>query len=274
VNSGPVKRDVDENDGIVDGLLQAVQAARPDADVPLIVKAYLAAESWHRGQRRKSGDPYITHPVAVAVILAGMDADDATLCAALLHDVLGDTSCTKAALQAEFGHEIADLVEEVSAMSAADGQPGAVAAAGLAAGPAGDNRVLLIKIADRLHNMRTIAYLPAHKQVNRSVQTLQVQVPLARALGADAIGAELADLASATLRRHQAPPTAAGRMLCVSAVLLPASMRSRWREEWLAELQMLPTRRARAVFAGQIVLGIGRLSVTLHMSAADEGRFL
>jgi (p)ppGpp synthase/HD superfamily hydrolase len=262
---------MDENDGIVAGLLRAVRAARPDADIPLIVKAYLAAESWHRGQLRKSGDPYITHPVAVAAILAGMDADDATLCAALLHDVLDDTECTKAVLQAEFGHEIADLVDQVSAMSAAGDQLGAVATARLAAGPAGDNRVVLIKIADRLHNMRTIGYLPASKQVNRSVQTLQVQVPVARALGADAIGAELADLASATLRRHQAPPTAAGRMLCVSAVLLPASMRSRWREEWLAELQMLPTRRARAVFAGQIVLGIGRLSVTLHMPATDQG---
>lgn len=262
---------MDENDGIVADLLQAVQAARPDADIPLIVNAYLAAESWHRGQLRKSGDPYITHPVAVAVILVGMDADDATLCAALLHDVLEDTDCTKAVLQAEFGHEIADLVEQVSAMSTAGDQLGDVAIASPASGLPHDSRALLIKIADRLHNMRTIGYLPASKQVDRSVQTLQVQVPAARALGADAIGAELADLASATLRRHQAPPTAAGRMLFFSAVLLPVSVRSRWREEWLAELQMLPTRRSRAIFAGQIVLGIGRLSVTLHMPGTDHG---
>ena len=272
MNSGPVKRDLDENDGIAADLLQAVRAARPDADVPLIVKAYLAAESWHRGQLRKSGDPYITHPVAVAVILVGTDADDATLCAALLHDVLDDTGCTKAELQAEFGDEIADLVEQVSAMSSAGDPFGDVAITSLGATPHVDSRVLLIKIADRLHNMRTIGYLPASTQVSRSEQTLQVQVPVARALGADAIGAELADLAAATLRCHQAPPTAAGRMLCVSAVLLPASMRSRWREEWLAELQMLPTGRARAVFAGQILLGIGRLSVMLHMSAA-HGRW-
>jgi GTP pyrophosphokinase len=264
VNKEPVKRDLDENDGIAADLLQAVRAARPDADIPLITKAYLAAEAWHRGQLRKSGDPYITHPVAVAVILVGMHADDTTLCGALLHDVLNDTDCTKAVLQAEFGNEIADLVEQVGAMSSAGDSPGA--------GPDADRRVLLIKIADRLHNMRTIGYLPASTQVNRSEQTLRVQVPVARALGADAIGAELADLAAATLRRHQAPPTAAGRMLSVSAVLLPASMRSRWREEWLAELQMLPNRRARAVFAGQILLGIGRLSVTLHMSAA-HGRW-
>jgi (p)ppGpp synthase/HD superfamily hydrolase len=265
VSRGPVKHDAADDDELVADLLQAVRAGRPDADIPLVVRAYLAAESWHRGQLRKSGDPYITHPVAVAVILAGMDADDATLCAALLHDVLDDTRCRKAVLQAEFGHEIADLVEQVSAMSAAGDQLSAVAIAGLAADPAADNRALLIKIADRLHNMRTVGYLPAPKQVNKSMQTLQVQVPVARALGVDVIGAELAELASATLRRHhQAPPTASGRMLCVSAVLLPASVRSRWREEWLAELQMLPSRRARAVFAGQIVLGIGRLAVTLH----------
>jgi len=243
---------------LVDGLLREVQAARPDADVALILRAYQSAESWHRGQLRKSGDPYITHPVAVAVILAGMDADDATLCAALVHDVLDQTGCTKSVLQAEFGHEIADLVEQVSAMSTS-----------LAAGPPSDsradNRALMIKIADRLHNMRTIGYLPAPVQVDRSAQTLRVQAPMARALGADTIGAELADLASATLRRHhQAPPTASGRILALSAMLLPASVRARWLEEWHAELQVLPTRRARAVFAGQIVLGVGRLSVTLR----------
>ena len=272
MNRGPVKRDVDENDGLAADLLQAVRAARPDADIPLIVKAYLAAESWHRGQLRKSGDPYITHPVAVAVILVGMDADDPTLCAALLHDVLDDTSCTKDVLQTEFGHEIADLVEQVSAMNTAGDQLGTVAITSPAAEAAGDSRVLLIKIADRLHNMRTIGYLPAATQVDKSEQTLQVQVPVARALGADSIGAELADLASATLRRHQAPPTATGRMLFVSAVLLPASMRSRWREEWLAELQTLPTRRARGVFAGQILLGIGRMSVTLHSAHVRHRR--
>jgi HD domain len=253
VNPGPAHASAGADGGTLADLLRELQAARPDADVALVVKAYLSAESWHQGQLRKSGDPYITHPLAVAVILVGMGADDATLCAALLHDVLEDTACTEAELRGEFGPEIANLVCLASALD-----PGS---------PADDRRALLIKIADRLHNMRTIRYLPTAKQVDRSRQTLQVQVPIARALGADAIGGELADLASASLKRHiQNPPTATGRLLCASAVVLPAGPRARWREEWLAELALLPTRRARAVFATQIVRGIGRLAVTLRVS--------
>src|SRR5260370_37368273 len=102
---------------------------------------------------------------------------------------------------------------------------GAVAITSLAAGSAGDNRVLLIKIADRLHNMRTIGYLPASKQVNKSVQTLQVQVPVARAFGADAIGVELTDLASPTPRRHQPPPPASAPMPLCAWVRLPRACR-------------------------------------------------
>lgn len=269
----------DADGGTLADLLRELLAVRPDADVALLVKAYLAAESWHRGQLRKSGDPYITHPVAVAAILVGLGADDDTLCAALLHDVLDDTACTQAELRAEFGPGIADLVHQVSALNPTD-ERGAAVMTGLAAGPGddgdSDRRVLLIKLADRLHNMRTIRHLPAARQVDRSLQTLQVQVPIARALGADAIGGELADLASAALRRnHPHPPTASGRMLCASAALLPARVRARWREEWLAELDQLPTRKARAVFAAQIVRGIGRLAVTSHArpgqaTAADD----
>jgi (p)ppGpp synthase/HD superfamily hydrolase len=266
VNPGPAHASAGADGGTLADLLRELQAARPDADVALVVKAYLSAESWHQGQLRKSGDPYITHPVAVARILVGLGADDLTLCAALLHDVLEDTACTEAELQTEFGSEIADLVHQASALNPTDDKHAAALTA-LAASLGGDKRVLFIKIADRLHNMRTIRYLPTAKQVDRSRQTLQVQVPIARALGADAIGGELADLASASLKRHiQNPPTATGRLLCASAVVLPAGPRARWREEWLAELALLPTRRARAVFATQIVRGIGRLAVTLRVS--------
>src|SRR6266516_2009311 len=94
-------------------LLHIVVAQRPGADVAMIKRAYEAAENWHRGQKRRSGDPFIVHPLAVATILAGLDADDDTLCAALLHDTLDDTSYTLAALTAEFGAEIARLVEGV-----------------------------------------------------------------------------------------------------------------------------------------------------------------
>lgn len=251
----------------VAGLLSAVSSARPDADLELIVRAYLVAERWHRGQLRKSGDPYITHPVAVAVILAGMGADDPTLCAALLHDVPEDTGCTIDMLRAEFGDELAGLVEQVQALDARGDDE--------AVGLAGDRRALMIKLADRLHNMRTIGWLPSARQVDKSLETLRFQVPVARALGADGISAELADLASATLREHHyQPPTASGQALCASAVLLPARSRARWREEWLAELDQLPTRTARAAFAAQMIIGISRMAIALRARTgrSREGR--
>jgi len=241
------------------GLLRVAADARPGTDAQLIIRAYQAAEHWHRSQRRKSGDPYITHPVAVATILAGLGADDPTLCAALLHDVLDGTACSTAVLRSEFGTEIADLVNGTRAPDAVAGDWAAAAGGVLP----GDGRVLLIKVADRLHNMRTLRHLPPARQAEKSRQTLEVQVPLARALGADTIGAELASLASATLRQHRRPAVAS-RMLYATAALLPASDRARWRQEWLAELHTLPTRRERATFAAQIMIGAGRLAVTLH----------
>jgi hypothetical protein len=125
-----------------------------------------------------------------------------------------------------------------------------------------DRRALVIKLADRLHNTRTIRYLPRAKQVDKSRQTLAVMVPLARTLGMDSIGAELESRAAATLRKR--PGSASGGLLTVAAALLPPEARARWRAEWLAELQVLPTRREQLRFAVQIVPGIGRLTVTLH----------
>lgn len=129
----------------------------------------------------------------------------------------------------------------------------------------GDNRVLAIKVADRLHNMRTVRHLPRATQVQKSAETLNVLVPIARTLSMDAITSELEKLASATLQRHdQRPGTASGHVLAATAALLPASARARWREEWLGELHTLATRRERVTFAAQIVLGIGRLAATLY----------
>jgi (p)ppGpp synthase/HD superfamily hydrolase len=250
-------------DDLLDGLLGAVRAARHDGDVRLLVRAYQAAAYWHRGQVRRSGDPYITHPVAVAVILTCMGADDPTLCAALLHDVLDDTGCTKAELRAEFGAEVAGLVSQMRALDSYDWRDGQ-AVSELPDELAGDTRALQIKIADRLHNMRTVRHLSPAKQVQKSLETLRVQVPLSRALGAAAASAELADLASATLGRQHRLPGASASLLCASASLLPASARARWREEWLAELHQLPTRRERLAFTRQIMLGIARLTLVLR----------
>ncbi len=256
-------------DPLLVSLLAHITSHRPGADAQLITRAYQAAAHWHQGQQRSSGDPYLTHPVAVAAILADMGADDQMLCAALLHDTVLDTPYTLTAMRHEFGAEVTGLVAGVMALDQVPAeQVSADAAAEVAL--AGDRRAFVIKLADRLHNTRTIRYLPPAKQVDKSRETLAFMVPLARALGMDAIGAELESRAAATLRKR--PGSASGGLLTVAATLLPPEARARWRAEWLAELQVLPTRREQLRFAVQIVLGIGRLAVTLYQPAAAVRR--
>ena len=209
--------------------------------------------------------------MAVEGILADAREDDQTLCAALLHDVTLDTPYTLAALRQEFGDDVAGLVAAVAALDAApaDQVTAACSDSEAAVALAGDRRALVIRVADRLHNIRTLRHLPYAKQLDKSRQALDIMVPLARTLGMDAIGAELESLASAMLRRaRQRPGTASGHLLAATTALLPAGTRARWREEWLAELQVLPTRRERVRFAVQIVAGIGRLAITLYQPGA------
>lgn len=254
-------------DPLLAGLLARIASHRPDADGQLITRAYQAAAHWHQGQLRKSGDPYFTHPVAVAAILAGLGVDDQTLCAGLLHDTAADTPYTLAAMRQEFGAEVTGLVAAAMALDQVPVEQLSAAAEALTA----DRRALMLKLADRLHNTRTIRYLPRAKQVDKCQQTLDVMVPLARALGMDSIGAELESRATATLRRRPGG-AASGHLLTAAAAVLPAEARDRWRAEWLAELQVLPTRRERATFAVQIVLGIGRMATTLYQPAAAARR--
>jgi hypothetical protein len=248
----------------VAGLLRVVAQARPGADAGLIRRAYEVAARWHQGQLRNSGEPYITHPLTVATIAAETGADDQTLSAALLHDTLEGTSYTLAALRAEFGAEIAGLVAGAMEADTMTGQRTAPAPAG-APVVCGDARILVIKLADRLHNMRTLRHLPTAAQAQKSRQTLEILVPIARRLHLDAIKTELENLAADTLNRHgPSTATASGRLLAAAAALLPPATRARWYEEWLGELSALPTRRARVSFAAQTLLGIGRLAATLH----------
>ena len=168
------------------------------ADTKLIMKAFNLANEKHKDQKRGSGEPYIIHPLNVAYILASIGLDDATICAALLHDVVEDTDVTNKDLIELFGNEIADMVKGVTKLStiqfgsAKDTQVENYRRMFLAMGK--DIRVILIKLADRLHNMRTLKYLKRDRQIANAKETLDLYAPLANRLGLYSIKAELEDL--------------------------------------------------------------------------------
>ena len=167
-------------------------------DTKLIMKAYNFANDRHKDQRRDSGERYIIHPINVAYILAEIGLDDATLCAALLHDVVEDTEVTHEDLEEIFGTEIAEMVAGVTKLSTIqfatveEKQVENYRRMFLAMGK--DIRVILIKLADRLHNMRTLKYISRERQISNSKETLELYAPLANRLGLYSIKAELEDL--------------------------------------------------------------------------------
>jgi GTP pyrophosphokinase len=165
-------------------------------DVSIVERAFVAAENAHRGQLRKSGDPYITHPVAVAEILAEFGLDPATIAAALLHDTVEDTSYSSSQLRAEFGDEVASLVEGVTKLDRLTYGPTAEAETvrKMVVAMAKDIRVLVIKLADRLHNARTWQYVDPESSARKARETLDIYAPLAHRLGMNAVKWELEDL--------------------------------------------------------------------------------
>ncbi|MGX7729711.1 RelA/SpoT family protein [Rhodococcus sp. 2H158] len=173
----------------------------PKADLSELQRAYDVAEERHASQKRKSGDPYITHPLAVATILAELGMDTTTLIAALLHDTVEDTGYSLEQLTAEFGEEVAHLVDGVTKLdkvvlgTAAEGETIRKMIIAMARDP----RVLVIKVADRLHNMRTMRFLPPEKQARKARETLEVIAPLAHRLGMATVKWELEDLSFAIL---------------------------------------------------------------------------
>ena len=173
----------------------------PKADLALLQRAYDIAEEKHSEQQRKSGDPYITHPLAVSTILAELGMDTTTLVAALLHDTVEDTDYSLSRLTVDFGDEVAHLVDGVTKLDKV--QLGAAAEAEtirkMVIAMARDPRVLVIKLADRLHNMRTMRFLPPEKQARKAHETLEVLAPLAHRLGMATIKWELEDLSFAIL---------------------------------------------------------------------------
>ncbi|GAB2325858.1 GTP pyrophosphokinase [Streptomyces griseoincarnatus] len=189
---------------VLEPLLRIVRGNDPkieNATLRQIEKAYQVAERWHRGQKRKSGDPYITHPLAVTTILAELGMDPATLMAGLLHDTVEDTEYGLEDLRRDFGDVVALLVDGVTKLDKVKFGEAAQAETvrKMVVAMAKDPRVLVIKLADRLHNMRTMRYLKREKQEKKARETLEIYAPLAHRLGMNTIKWELEDLAFAIL---------------------------------------------------------------------------
>ncbi|NDB49577.1 MAG: bifunctional (p)ppGpp synthetase/guanosine-3',5'-bis(diphosphate) 3'-pyrophosphohydrolase, partial [Actinobacteria bacterium] len=175
---------------------ERVRHANPDADITVIERAFVRAEQAHEGQLRKSGAAYITHPVAVAEILADLGLDPNTIAAALLHDTVEDTPYSAELLRREFGDEIANLVDGVTKLDRLTYGPTAEAETvrKMVVAMAKDIRVLVIKLADRLHNARTWQYVSPESSARKARETLDIYAPLAHRLGMNAVKWELEDL--------------------------------------------------------------------------------
>src|ERR671931_461428 len=193
----------EQHQELIDELIADVSAYNPDVDRDLITRAFLFAAEAHEGQQRRSGEEFVLHPWGAAKICAQLQLDDETIAAALLHDVVEDTDVALEDVRAEFGDEIAKLVEGVTKLTRVQFQSREQAEAEnyrkLIVAMAEDVRVILIKLADRLHNLREIEYLGKQKQVQKAKETLEVYAPLAHRLGIHALKWELEDLAFETL---------------------------------------------------------------------------
>ncbi|HEY0630555.1 MAG TPA: HD domain-containing protein, partial [Thermoleophilaceae bacterium] len=209
-NGGAMTATVELNEferSLLSDLFAVVEEHAPEADEEidhgLIEKAFLFACERHADQRRQSGEDFIVHPVGVAKICAGMRLDTATLCAALLHDTVEDTSASLVEVRDEFGEEIANLVDGVTKLTGITFQSRDDRQAEnyrkMMVAMSSDIRVILIKLADRLHNMRTIEAMSKQKQQEKAKETLEIFAPLAHRLGIHAIKWELEDLAFQTL---------------------------------------------------------------------------
>lgn len=187
--------------GALDKLIRTVRANHPRVDLSLIDRAYVVAEAAHRGQVRRSGEPYITHPLAVAQIIAELGIGPKTIAAALLHDTVEDTDYTLDELRADFGDEIAMLVDGVTKLDKVKYGDSAQAETvrKMIVAMSKDIRVLVVKLADRLHNARTWGFVPVENATRKATETLEIYAPLAHRLGIQAIKWELEDLSFAVL---------------------------------------------------------------------------
>ena len=188
-------------------ILEKAQAYNPGSDETLLRKAYVFSAKEHHGQTRRSGEPYLIHPLNVAGILADMRADDVSIVVGLLHDILEDTGVTKDDLARHFGAEVAELVDGVTKIGKftfhSREQEQAETFLKMILGMASDLRVILVKLADRLHNMRTLEFLSPEKREEVSLETLEIYAPIANRLGIGSIKGELEDLSFRALEPAQ-----------------------------------------------------------------------
>ncbi|MGF1472175.1 MAG: RelA/SpoT family protein [Rubrobacteraceae bacterium] len=202
-------RVVSTPDITISSLIEKVTSYAPEGVEELVADAYAVAHAAHRGQSRKSGEPFVYHPLATAEILADLRLDATTVAAALLHDVLEDTEVTKEELAKRFGQELTEIVDGVTKLrhlpSANLEETQAESLRKMIVAMSRDVRVIIIKLADRLHNMRTLSYLGRETQLKKAQETLEIYAPLAHRLGIHSVKWELEDLAFSTLhpRRYE-----------------------------------------------------------------------
>src|SRR5829696_2104728 len=200
---------VPEPEVTITSLLGKIASFNPEADEELVAQAYGRAHAAHKGQARKSGEAYVYHPLCTADILADLYLDATTIAAALLHDVLEDTEVTKETLVEKFGDEVADIVDGVTKLKRLPSgnleEAQAESLRKMIVAMSKDVRVIIIKLADRLHNMRTLDYLKRETQLKKATETLEIYAPLAHRLGIYSLKWELEDLSFATLhpRRYE-----------------------------------------------------------------------
>ncbi|WP_214103430.1 HD domain-containing protein [Acrocarpospora catenulata] len=246
-------------------MIEPILGTLPPAQRDLLERAYAVAAYWHRGQRRHSGEPYITHPVAVATATAELSLGLELRCAALLHDLLEDTDCPESTLTEEFGEEITTILRHLRHLES-DWPTSA------------PENVLILKLLDRLHNQRTIQHLPPEKRRSKSHETLAVFAPLADRLGLPSIREELETLARTTLTADlDEAAHSPNRVLRIGAFLLPPATRQRWLAEWHADLRTLPDRRSRSRFTLRLLLHMPKMAATLyrvHPPAGGRARSL
>ena len=176
-------------------ILDKVESYKPDFDEELLQKAYIFSAREHRGQVRSSGEPYLVHPLNVAHILADLHLDETSIAVGLLHDVLEDTLTTKDVLQETFGDDVAELVDGVTKISryayVSKEEQQAETFRKMLLAMVSDLRVVLVKLADRLHNMRTLEFLPEERQLSIAKETMEIYAPIANRLGIGRVKNEL-----------------------------------------------------------------------------------